>query len=91
MQNPKQLLRPKVVAESLNLKPQRLARLRLEGGGPVFVKIGRSVYYDPQDVEAFLDGSRRRSTSDDGKTVRSVKPDSRLNSRSGNTIRGDKL
>ena len=91
MQNPKQLLRPEAVAKSLNLKPPRLARLRLEGGGPAFIKIGRSVYYDPQDVEAFLDVSRRRSTSDDGKAGRPAKPDSGLNRPSGNAIQEGKL
>jgi predicted DNA-binding transcriptional regulator AlpA len=35
------------------------AKLRLYGGGPSFVKIGRRVVYDPSDLDRWLDAHRR--------------------------------
>ena len=43
-----------------------LNKLRVYGGGPVFLKIGRRVAYDPSDLSAWLNQLRRRSTSDVG-------------------------
>jgi predicted DNA-binding transcriptional regulator AlpA len=40
------------------------AKLRLYGGGPVFLKLGRRVVYDPDDLDAWLASRRRTSTSD---------------------------
>lgn len=39
-------------------------KLRLTGGGPRYVKIGRRVVYNPADLDAWLAAHRRRSTSD---------------------------
>ena len=39
-------------------------KLRLYGGGPRYVKLGRRVVYDPADLEAWFNANRRRSTSD---------------------------
>jgi hypothetical protein len=61
-----ELLRPKAVARQLSVSRQRLARLRLEGGGPAFLKIGRSVLYAKTDLDAWLAKTRRVSTSDLG-------------------------
>jgi Helix-turn-helix domain len=41
-------------------------KLRLTGGGPVYSKIGRRVVYRVEDLDAWLDTNRRRSTSDTG-------------------------
>ena len=41
-------------------------KLRLTGGGPVYSKIGRRVVYRVEDLDAWLDTHRRRSTSDTG-------------------------
>ena len=41
-------------------------KLRLSGGGPIFLKISRRVVYDPKDLDIWLSGRRRRSTSDTG-------------------------
>lgn len=38
-------------------------KLRLTGGGAVYITIGRTVVYDPDDLDAWLDANRRRSTS----------------------------
>jgi predicted DNA-binding transcriptional regulator AlpA len=40
------------------------AKLRLFGGGPIFVKIGRRVVYDPADLDRWLAEHRRSSTSE---------------------------
>ena len=41
-----------------------LAKLRLYGGGPSFVKLRRRVVYDPADLNAWLAAHRRNSTSE---------------------------
>jgi predicted DNA-binding transcriptional regulator AlpA len=38
-------------------------KLRLTGGGPIYITIGRTVVYDPDDLDAWLDSNRRKSTS----------------------------
>ena len=40
-----------------------LQRMRVEGTGPQFLKIGRLVRYREDDIEAWLDTLRRQSTS----------------------------
>jgi predicted DNA-binding transcriptional regulator AlpA len=42
-----------------------LAKLRLYGGGPVYVKLGRRVVYDVNDLDAWLASHRRASTSEE--------------------------
>ncbi len=46
--------------------PQTARRLRVLGGGPPFLKRGRKVLYDPRDVQKWIDGQKRTSTSDLG-------------------------
>lgn len=58
------LLTPKQAAERLAIARHTLARWRLEGGGPPFLKLGGAVRYDVGDLDAFLVAARRRSTSD---------------------------
>jgi predicted DNA-binding transcriptional regulator AlpA len=43
--------------------------LRLRGGGPPFVKLGRAVRYRRGDVLAWAAGKLRRSTSDTGEAA----------------------
>ena len=38
-------------------------KLRLAGGGPIYITIGRTVVYDPDDLDAWLASNRRKSTS----------------------------
>jgi hypothetical protein len=45
-----------------------LRRWRWSGGGPPFVRVGRCVRYDANDVRAWLGAQTRRSTSDPGPT-----------------------
>jgi hypothetical protein len=60
------LLNPEQAAAYLRRAPQTLAKMRSVGGGPPFYKVGRNVYYKREDLDAWLDGRRRRSTSDSG-------------------------
>ncbi|MFP5077037.1 helix-turn-helix transcriptional regulator [Rhizobium sp. YIM 134829] len=40
-----------------------LEKLRLTGGGPAYIKIGKVVVYDPDDLDRWLASHRRLSTS----------------------------
>ena len=40
-----------------------LNKLRVYGGGPTYIKLGRRVLYDVQDIDKWLDRCRRTSTS----------------------------
>ncbi|MAL79118.1 MAG: excisionase [Sneathiella sp.] len=39
-------------------------KLRLVGDGPTYAKIGRVVVYDVEDLDAWLDSKKHRSTSE---------------------------
>ena len=61
---------PLTVSEAsrhVGLSVSTLNKLRVLGGGPIFLKLGRRVAYDVADLNAWLASKRRRSTSDDGK------------------------
>jgi hypothetical protein len=53
-------------ATFLGLSVSYLNLLRVRGGGPAFLKMGRAVCYDPVDLEKWAAAKRRVSTSDDG-------------------------
>lgn len=42
-----------------------LEKYRLTGEGPVYSKIGRVVVYDRNDLDSWLNGKKRHSTSDE--------------------------
>jgi predicted DNA-binding transcriptional regulator AlpA len=46
------------------LSMSTLNKLRMFGGGPIYLKLGRSVVYDQDDLDAWLDSKKRQSTSD---------------------------
>ncbi len=58
------LLNTGEAAERLGVSASYLNKLRLQGGGPAFVKLGTRVSYDPCDLAAWLDAQKRRSTSE---------------------------
>lgn len=58
-----QLLKPKALAERLGVTEGCLARWRLSGEGPRFIRAGRRIVYDPRDVQEWLDERRVSSTS----------------------------
>jgi len=60
------LLTPHEAADFLALSKSWLAKLRLTGDGPPYVKLKRQVRYRVSDLEAWLHRQVRRSTSDPG-------------------------
>ena len=68
-QSQKRNLRTGDAAQYLRLSVSTLAKMRLRGDGPVYSKAGpRIVVYDMADLDAWLAGRRRRSTSDTGES-----------------------
>jgi predicted DNA-binding transcriptional regulator AlpA len=51
-------------AEYLGLGKSTLDKLRVTGGGPAYIKIGKRVVYDPADLDAWFAKHRRTSTSE---------------------------
>jgi len=60
----KTLLNETNAARFLDIKPATLAAWRYRGTGPIFRKIGRLVRYLQRDLEEYLEGQARRSTSE---------------------------
>lgn len=56
---------PALVAEATGLARSRLAKLRMTGDGPRYVKIGKAIFYRRSAVESWLRQLERNSTSDD--------------------------
>ncbi len=56
-------------AKLLKLSPRTLQTWRVRGGGPAFLKIGKRVMYDRDDLLAWMRSTRRTSTSDRGQSV----------------------
>lgn len=50
-------------AEYLQVAVQTLARWRVEGTGPVFIKVGGLVRYELTDLNEFMDARRRKPAS----------------------------
>lgn len=63
MLNDPLLLTPEV-ARTARLTTRTMEALRVSGGGPPFLRIGRAVRYRRSDVEAWLAARVRRSTSE---------------------------
>jgi len=51
-------------AKLLGLAPSTLAKLRLNGSGPIYCKLGRRVVYRRDDLEAWLESRIAHDTSD---------------------------
>jgi predicted DNA-binding transcriptional regulator AlpA len=51
-------------ARMVGLSESTLAKLRLNGNGPVYCKLGRRVVYRPADLEQWLESRTARDTSD---------------------------
>jgi excisionase family DNA binding protein len=50
-------------AAYLGISRSYLNKLRVHGGGPAFLKLGRRVVYDPRDLETWAASNRRQHTS----------------------------
>jgi len=48
------------------LSPRTLEALRVKGGGPRYIRIGRAVVYDTRDLDEWLSARVQTSTSDIG-------------------------
>jgi hypothetical protein len=57
------LLDPQATAKFLNVSISWLAKARVEGGGPEFVKIGHSVRYAKSSLLKFVKVHTRTSTA----------------------------
>ena len=51
-------------ANLMGLRKATLAKLRVTGGGPVFIKAGRKVLYKKEDLVQWLDARRVKSTTE---------------------------
>ncbi len=60
------LLDVNALAEWLGVSKSTLAKWRLTGTGPPFLKCGKKILHRQRDVSKWLDHRRRLSTSDDG-------------------------
>lgn len=63
MELQKTLLNEKQAARLLGVGAKALQAWRCRGVGPTFLKIGRLVKYSQADLDTFLEGCRRESTS----------------------------
>ncbi|MGO4480295.1 helix-turn-helix transcriptional regulator [Rhizobium sp. 2TAF27] len=61
--SPNRMLRTSEAANFTGLSASTLTKLRLAGDGPVYIKLGKAVVYDPTDLSAWLHSKRRRSTT----------------------------
>ena len=60
------LLKPPKVAAILDVSVSWLAKARMRGEGPPFIKIGRAVRYSASAVQEYVRTRMRHSTSDAG-------------------------
>lgn len=51
-------LTPEQAAERIGLSYGKLAKLRMTGEGPAFLKLGRKIMYRIADIESWLDSKR---------------------------------
>jgi predicted DNA-binding transcriptional regulator AlpA len=50
-------------AEHLRLSKSTLDKLRCQGGGPTYFKLGRTVVYAVSDLDSWMASRRRESTA----------------------------
>ena len=64
----KQYLNPVGASEYIGVSSSWLAKLRLYGGGPRYSKIGRSIRYSTDELDAWLACNLQASTSELGRS-----------------------
>ena len=64
--HPRPKLKTGRAAAYTGLAKSTLEKLRVSGEGCPFIRIGRAVLYDPDDLDIWLVAHRRKSTSDHG-------------------------
>ena len=60
----KRLLRTKDAAAYLGLSKSTLEKHRVTGDGAIYASLGRVVVYDVNDLDAYVEARKRRSTSE---------------------------
>lgn len=62
-----ELLTEKEAARRMRFAPGYLRKLRVTGGSPPFIRIGRSIRYRPEDLDGWIERHMSTSTSDIGR------------------------
>ncbi len=60
----RRMIRTPEAAIYTGIAESTLEKRRVSGGGPLYMRVGRVVVYDPDDLDAWLEAHKRRSTSD---------------------------
>jgi excisionase family DNA binding protein len=55
----RKLLTEQEAADLLNVNIMTLRRLRYKGKGPKYIKVGRLLRYDPEDLDEFINQQKR--------------------------------
>lgn len=61
-----QLISAEDAATVLNISNSTLAKMRLSGKSPRYIKLGRRVAYRPSDLEAWIEAQSFNSTAEYG-------------------------
>jgi excisionase family DNA binding protein len=61
---PSDYMTPKEAADYVRSSPSTLAKRRITGQLPNFTRIGKAIRYRKSDLDTWMTGSIRRSTSD---------------------------
>lgn len=60
------LIDDREVSRLTGIPRKTLQNMRLKGGGPHYIKIGKNCRYRPSEIENWLKDNTRRTTSDRG-------------------------
>jgi len=63
MNDNNQIMTPQQTAEFIGLATGTLAKMRLRGNGPIYIKTGRRVFYTLHDINTWIDERKFRNTS----------------------------
>lgn len=63
MDAPKKYMRTSEAATYCCSTKSVLEKLRVFGGGPVFIRLGRTIVYAAEDLDEWMEVRRQRSTS----------------------------
>lgn len=65
--NKSRRFRTRKAAEHIGMSTSWLAKRRMHGDPPAFLKVGRAIVYDEGELDAWLESCRRASISDHGR------------------------
>ena len=65
-------VRVRQAADYCGVSKSLLDKLRCYGGGPAYAKLGASVIYSTDDLDAWLAVNRRRAANDNSQEVRAA-------------------